>query len=159
MSGIAVVVEMVVDVSTHLACAPSEAQRHVRTMRLLEYVTAPLVRFVPEQEMPAEIWSDGTYRVQMYLLGVVPLGWQAIVLSFPEKAGAFCVRDNGYSPLISRWDHMITIAPEGEGTRYRDRVAIEAGLLTPLIWMFAQVFYRHRQRRWRRLVRQQFRYA
>lgn len=150
---------MVVDVGTWLACTPDEAWRHVRTRRLLEYVAAPLVRFVPEQEMPDEISSEGTYRVRMYLFGLVPLGWQAIVISFPEHDGGFCLRDNGFSPLISRWDHVITIEPEGEGTRYRDRVVIEAGLLTPLIWMFAQVFYRHRQRRWRGLVRQQFRFA
>jgi len=35
-------------------------------------------------------------------------------------------------------------------------VDIEAGLLTPFIWLFSQVFYRHRQRRWQALVKRQF---
>jgi ligand-binding SRPBCC domain-containing protein len=152
-------VTMVVEVSTRLECRPDEAERHVRTTRLLRHIAAPLIRFVPEEELPAEIPNEGTFRVRMYLFGVLPLGWQAIVVSFPEHAAGFCLRDNGYSPMISRWDHVITIEPEGDGTRYRDRVAIEAGVLTPLIWLFAQVFYRHRQRRWRELVRRNFRYA
>jgi hypothetical protein len=150
---------MIVDVSTRLDCTPHEAERHVRTTRLLRYIARPLIRFVPEHELPAEIPDKGTFRVQMYLFGVIPLGWQAIVVSFPEHAGGFCLRDNGYSPLISRWDHVITIEPAAGATLYRDRVAIEAGLLTPVIWLFAQVFYRHRQRRWRELVRRNFRYA
>ena len=67
------------------------------------------------------------------------------------------IRDNGYGPLIKRWDHWIAIAAdEGGTTHYTDRVAIEAGLITPLITTFARVFYAHRQRRWRALARTGF---
>jgi len=41
----------------------------------------------------------------------------------------------------------------------RDRVANNAGILTPCIWLFAQLFYRHRQRRWRQLVKGGFTYV
>ena len=59
---------------------------------------------------------------------------------------------------VERWDHLITIAPDGPSrTRYRDTVDIEAGLLTPFVWLFAQFFYRHRQRRWRALAQTGFR--
>ncbi len=151
---------MLLDVSTFLACEPGEAEKHVRTLRLLDYVASPLVRFVHEPpRSPGDLWADGTYQVRMYLFGVVPLGWQAVVISFPRHAGGFSLRDNGYGPWISRWDHVITIEPSGNGTLYRDRLAIEAGLFTPAVWLFAQAFYRHRQRRWRALVRRQFRYA
>jgi hypothetical protein len=43
-------------------------------------------------------------------------------------------------------------------THYRDVVYVEAGWLTPAIWLYASLFYRHRQRRWRRLVRNGFDY-
>ena len=62
--------------------------------------------------------------------------------------------------LIRRWDHLITIEPAGpRRTRYTDWVEAEAGLLTPLVWAFARVFYAHRQRRWQRLVAHGFRYG
>jgi len=61
--------------------------------------------------------------------------------------------------LIKKWDHRITIDPSGTGTLYRDHVIIEAGVFTFFIWAFAQIFYRHRQRRWRQLVASGFDYA
>ena len=36
---------------------------------------------------------------------------------------------------------------------YRDRIAIEAGFLTPFVGLYARWFYRTRQRRWRALAR------
>jgi len=36
---------------------------------------------------------------------------------------------------------------------YTDEIEIQAGWLTPGIWLFAQLFYRHRQRRWKALLR------
>lgn len=63
------------------------------------------------------------------------------------------------SAMIPTWDHIITIAAVGSGTLYRDRVTIRAGLLTPAVWLFALLFYHHRQRRWRQLVRNGFDYG
>lgn len=74
----------------------------------------------------------------------------------PDGATRF-IRDNGFGPLISRWDHWIAIATGEDGTtRYVDRVDIEAGALTGLVAAFARVFYAHRQRRWRALARTGF---
>jgi hypothetical protein len=104
-------------------------------------------------------WSEGTYRVRLHLFGLVPFGEQAIVISIPPTATGFALRDAGHSALIKTWDHLITIQPHGNGSIYRDRVEVKAGVLTPLIWLFAQVFYRHRQRRWRALVARKFNYG
>ena len=69
------------------------------------------------------------------------------------------MRDNGRGDLAKRWDHRITIEGTDQGTtQYTDRVEVEAGLLTPGVWAFAQLFYRYRQARWRRLVRHDFDY-
>lgn len=56
--------------------------------------------------------------------------------------------------LIKRWDHLITIRKIDENhCHYIDEIEIDAGLLTPFVWTWAIWFYRHRQRRWRALVR------
>lgn len=144
---------MRIDLSTVLPCSPSEVVRHLKSPRLFLYVAAPLLRVVP-QEPPSfpEEWAEGTYRVSVCLLGFLPLGSQALVVSFPALAGGFSIRDNGCSPILRTWDHVITVEAAEGGTLYRDRVTLQAGLLTPLVWAFMQVFFRHRQRRWRRLV-------
>ncbi|MFV0492358.1 MAG: hypothetical protein ACK5M4_11115 [Pseudorhodobacter sp.] len=122
---------------------------------LLDFVTYPLVKFTPlEPASLPEIWVAGEYRLAMRLFGVLPIGWQVISISFPVPEGQTrYLRDNGHGRFIRRWDHLISIAPEGAKTRYTDRVEIEAGILTGLVALCARLFYAHRQRRWRRLVR------
>jgi hypothetical protein len=144
-----------VTLSTTLDCGPEEAWARLQTSALLMHVAAPLIRFTPKGERPfPAIWVPGEYRAWMWLFGLVPIGWQAVVISHPEPDGdTRFIRDNGYGPLIKRWDHWIAIRPDGRGmTHYTDTVHIEAGLLTPLIVAFARVFYAHRQRRWRALA-------
>lgn len=123
------------------------------------HVAAPLLRFTPKGgEAFPTIWQSGEYRAWMWLFGLVPVGWQAVVISEPAPEGqSRFIRDNGYGPLVRRWDHWIIIAPGEAGTtHYTDRVAIDAGLLTPLIAAFARMFYAHRQRRWRGLAQSGF---
>ncbi|MFM7403023.1 MAG: hypothetical protein ACKO1N_02775 [Erythrobacter sp.] len=148
-----------VSLSTTLACTPDEAWERLKTSALLLHVAAPMIRFTPVGNMPVPVhFSAGEYRAYMSLFGFIPLGWQAIVVSEPPpEADTRFIRDNGYSPLIKRWDHWIAVRPEPGGlTHYTDRVEIEAGLLTPLIAGFARLFYAHRQRRWRALARTRF---
>jgi hypothetical protein len=131
----------------------------VQTSALLHHIAAPLIRFTPKGGTPfPAIWEPGEYRAWMWLFGVIPVGWQAVVISEPAPDGTTrFIRDNGYGPLIRRWDHRIAITPgEGGTTRYIDRVDIDAGVLTPLIAGFARLFYAHRQRRWRALARSGF---
>jgi hypothetical protein len=150
---------MLINISTYLPCMPSIAIKHANSPQLLLYIAKPLVRFVALEPPQFPLtWADGTYRVSMRLFGIIPLGKQAIVISHPP-ADIFTLRDNGHSALIRTWDHTITITPSGTGTLYRDQVVIEAGLLTPLVWSFALLFYHHRQRRWRQLVSAGFDYG
>ncbi|MEL6238981.1 MAG: hypothetical protein AAFQ90_10360 [Pseudomonadota bacterium] len=148
-----------VELTTQLDCTPDEAWARVGSSDLLRHITAPLIRFAPDAPGFPRQWQVGEYKAWMWLFGVIPLGWQAIVISFPKpRNGTRFVRDNGYGPLIRRWDHWIEIAPGARPgtTRYTDSVTIEVGFLAPLIAVFARVFYTHRQKRWRRLAREGF---
>lgn len=149
-----------VTLTTSLPCTPDKVWAHLQTPALLMHIVWPIIRFIPKgRKRVPKVWAPGEYRFWMWLFGVVPLGWQAVVISEPAPEGnARFIRDNGYGPLIRRWDHLITIAPGKNGTTiYTDRVIIEAGILTPLVENFARVFYFHRQRRWRELAKSNFR--
>jgi hypothetical protein len=105
------------------------------------------------------MWADGTYEIQMLLFGWIPAGRQFIRISRSSEGPAHLLRDNGAGRLARTWDHVIRVEPAPGGrTRYTDVVDVRAGLLTPFLWAFAQLFYRHRQRRWRLLVRRGFDY-
>jgi hypothetical protein len=148
--------------STDLDCPPAEAIQHARTPRLLEYVAAPWVRFEPVDppQLPDEWAPGGRYRVRMRLLGVLPLGVQTIAIRAVEQRGErLLIHDQGSGDLVRVWDHRIELSPAGDGTRYCDRVTVEAGWRTPFVGVFARLLFAHRQRRWQRLVRTKFDYG
>lgn len=141
--------------TTKLAVSAETAATLVGTPALLEYVAAPLLRFAPV-DPPAfpHSWEERRYRVRVMFAGVVPMGRQWIDISREnDPSGSFRMRDNGSGDLARKWDHRITIEPDGEGRCiYADKVEIEAGPLTFVVWGFARLFYAHRQLRWRRLT-------
>jgi hypothetical protein len=157
---------MLVRVSTLLDCPPSKAWQEVQTSKLLDYVVSPLVKFIPVQpsQFPL-VWMDGKYLVRLMLLGVIPFGRHWIVISRPTPMGGSEnqineLLDDGYGDIISKWQHLISIQATSDGrTRYTDTIEIAAGVLTLGVWLYANLFYRHRQRRWRKLVQGDFKYA
>ncbi len=152
---------MRVVLTTRLAAPPDRVWDEVQTPRLLENVAAPLVQFraVNPPHFPAT-WSDETYEVRMMLFGWLPFGRQLIRISRSASGTARLLRDDGSGQLATVWDHTIRVEPSRGGeTEYTDLVEVRAGILTPFVWAFAQVFYRHRQRRWRALVRRGFDYG
>mgnify|MGYP001813401044 CR=1 FL=1 len=144
----------VVDLEVHLTASSEAVWEEVQRPALLEEVAAPLVRFrwIEPEERLAHWPAGGTVRVRSYLFGILPMGERELVFErIDDERHEIQTRER--DALIRRWDHLITVRDGGEGgARYRDRIEIDAGLLTLPVWLFAQWFYRHRQRRWRRVV-------
>lgn len=150
---------MKVDLSSYIPCSYEEAVKQVKTPRLLQHVAFPLISFTPlTPENFPPVWAQGTYTVRLKLLCLLPFGKQDIVISYPDAGSGFSLRDNGRSAFIKKWDHTITILQTPNGVLYRDTVSMSAGLLTPIVWLHAYFFYRHRQARWRRLAARRFAY-
>jgi hypothetical protein len=129
--------------------------KEVLTSRLLVEVTAPLVAIRPvDHESLPDRWTAGTtVRVRSYLFGIVPLGTRALRFErIDPMAREIQTRES--DPLVRRWDHLISIRPADNGCcQYCDQIEIEAGWLTAGVWLFAQWFYRHRQRRWKAVAK------
>lgn len=156
---------MLVELTTTLDIPPHQAWQEVQTTRLLAYIAAPLVQFEPlAPPVWPPVWQEQQYLVAMNVFGVIPFGTHSINISIPRRTDVpgermYQLRDNGSGDVISTWDHLITIKETADGTtHYTDRVEIRAGVLTPLVWLFASIFYRYRQHNWRRLVRTNFAY-
>ena len=150
-----------VRIQAKLSCTASRAWEVVKKPCLLNHVTTPLLKFAPlnAQGFP-ETWKEGDFFVTMFGFGFLPLGVERIGVSIStDENGASCLRDDGGGALVRSWDHLITVRSEGEEVCiYSDTVDITAGTITPLIWIFAQLFYR-RQHRWRHLVADNFQYS
>lgn len=152
-----------IEISTYLQAPIAQVAQHVMRPDLLTYVAAPLLRFVPET--PAkwpEQWADGgEYRARLMQFGLIPMGLQIIRTSIVSSdQNRFVLRDNGQGMLAKFWDHTITLQKSNDAsTYYSDKVEIKAGWLTPFVVAFAAIFYRWRQRRWHRLISNQFDYS
>jgi hypothetical protein len=146
-----------IHIETHLAADPDIVKNHVLTPALLNYVVAGLMKFQPI-DPPAfpDRWIPGKYMVRMLAFHVIPVGRQVVGIELPQESDDWFVRDNGGGSIARVWDHLIFVEPEGKGTRYTDLVRIDAGILTWPVVLYATLFYRHRQRRWRKLVRLNF---
>jgi len=155
---------MVIKRSIVLSCSPETCLSHVKTSRLLTYVSWPIICFeAVEPEALPEVWEQKKYVVNIKVFCFIPFGRQNINISArdrsKEKGKIYLeLRDNGSSKLISKWDHVITITSERSECLYSDLVEIKAGFLTPAIVVFAWFFYRHRQNRWKKLVENEFDY-
>jgi hypothetical protein len=154
---------MRIHLSTPLNAPPEWVASQLQSTAVFRHITAPLVQFrpAPGAQWPAR-WEPGDLTLRMWLLGVLPMGSQTVRISVEPAAkpgGWPTLRDNGEGMLMRRWDHRITLQPLPDGrTLYTDEVDVAARYLpwvmTPLSAVFAQVFYRHRQRRWRQLAKQ-----
>ncbi|MBB4661948.1 hypothetical protein [Conexibacter arvalis] len=88
---------------------------------------------------------------RLWWLGVVP-AWTHRLRVVSATATELRTEEGG-GP-VRRWAHTLVFEPRGASAcRYTDRVELDAGLLTPLVWCFAQLLFRWRQARWRALAR------
>lgn len=89
---------------------------------------------------------------RLWLFGVLPLNRHTIRVARIDAA-RFTLTSDEHGGLIRSWVHDIVLEPiDDHRTRYTDRVTIDAGWATVPITVFAWVFYRARQARWRRLA-------
>jgi ligand-binding SRPBCC domain-containing protein len=144
---------MLVRVTTRLPASPDVVWDTVKRADTLRYVTRGLLGFRVQGETPEVLAEGETYRMRLLFFGVIP-GWrhEIHVARVDDQAHEIHTEERG-GPVRS-WRHRIMVDEEGWGsTRYFDEIEIQAGPLTWFVWFYAQLFYRYRQRRWRRLAK------
>ena len=122
---------MRVRLSTPLHAPPEWVTAQLQSTAVFRHITAPLVRFKRPGGAPwPSHWSPGDLPLQMWLLGLLPMGSQTVRISIEPAAqdGAWpTLRDNGEGTLMRRWDHRITLQlmPDGR-TLYTDDIDVVA---------------------------------
>ena len=125
----------------------------LQLLKTLQYITWPYAAFEPVGETVStwEVGSTSAYRFRLF--GVIPFGTHTIHIVRFDPDGISSCEENEHVPV---WNHDITLkAVDAKHTRYTDRVEIQAGWKTVFIWLWANVFYAHRQRKWIRLLKRE----
>jgi hypothetical protein len=148
-----------------LPCSMDRLAGELGRPALFHYLASPMLVFDAVEPVDGIArWSPGKYRFRLLLGGRLPIGEHVVnlqrTLQDVETAEGKLVvwHDSGYSDLIRVWDHQIVLEDFLGMTRYTDEVEIHGGPLTVPAWLFALVFYVHRQRRLNRLVAAGFAY-
>ena len=101
---------------------------------------------------PATLFLPATtFVMQIRPFGIGPVSSHSVhVIRVDPAAREIQTEENGQ--LVTSWNHQMRVETSpGNQSRYTDCIHLNAGLLTPLVWLFACLFYRSRQRRLRLL--------
>lgn len=128
--------------------------RRMKQLKTLQYIASPYATFIPVSGENDLIWEEGqTLSFHFKLFGVIPFGVHTIhVNRFCEET---CEVDTSeYNPHVPVWNHHIYLTEAGgDGVQYTDEVELNAGWKTPFVYLWACAFYRHRQKKWLKLLR------
>ena len=117
----------------------------------MQYIAAPYASFVPVNESTDIVWQVGsTSSYRFRLFGFIPFGTHTICI---ERFDIDVIQSREHNEHVPVWDHRITLRDVDGQTEYTDEVNIKAGWKTPFIWIWAKMFYSHRQRKWIKLLK------
>lgn len=125
----------------------------LQRLTTLQYIAAPYAAFAPEDKCANPVWKSGeTYRFRLKLFGVIPLGVHTIQVLTLDRNKFEIITSEG-NPFVPVWNHTIELKKIDERrTRYTDEIEIDAGWKTPIVCLWAKMFYAHRQKRWADLL-------
>ena len=122
----------------------------LQQLKTLQTIAKPYACFEPIGEAVSTwtVGSTSSYRFRLF--GLIPFGTHTIRIVRFDPEGVSGQEGNEHVPV---WNHDIRMEPiDANHTRYTDRVEIKAGWKTVLVWLWANAFYAHRQRKWIKLL-------
>ena len=138
-------------VQTHLNARAEAVWQAVKKPQTLLYVTRGFLGFSNSEHFPSE-WNLGQkLETRLWFFHILP-GWKHTLTVAEVNDSEKLIRSHEYGGFYT-WDHTIRVMDDSSTCGYSDEIEIHAGVLTLFIWLFANVFYRYRQMRWRKLAR------
>ncbi len=146
--------KMKAKISTILKTNENRMWEELQKVSSLIHVASPILKFrLKEGHSIPEKWSPGSeYIFKLSFFGIFPLGDHVIKLVELNKEENLLI-SNEHGKLSKVWNHIIKFnAIDNQTIEYTDEIEIKAGILTLSIWLFARIFYRHRQNKWKKLI-------
>jgi len=135
---------------------PLHMWAELQKISALQQVASPMLVFKPIDGITLpEKWESGQeYALTISFFGILPLGKHTIkIINIDEEQLEILTNESG--TLTKVWDHLIKIEVlNNKNIKYTDSVEIKAGILTLFVWLFAYVFYGHRQKKWKEILEQ-----
>ncbi len=142
----------IVKLTSVFPASKEEVFKLLQEFKMLSQIAYPYITFKPVNYSEKLIWKEGeTFVFRAKLLGIIPFGIHKInVISFSQDKGIYTNEQNTY---VSIWNHEIVLKELVEQkTEYTDIVEIYAGWKTYFVYIWAKLFYAHRQKKWIKIL-------
>ncbi len=138
-------------VQTHLNSQAEKVWAAAKQSATLIFVTHGLLGFSGAEKMPPEWYPGAVFQTRFWFFHILPAWWKHRLEVTQVDENRKQITSHECGGMIRVWNHTIQIEPSSEGCNYCDELEIEAGWLTPVVWLYANLFYRYRQARWQQL--------
>lgn len=145
---------MLLRISTRLPCNPQQLWQYIASPAGFRYIAYPVLMFSPIKGFSlTQNWLPGNcYCLRIKAFNLIPLGTHDIWFQIVDPQNNLIICQEHSSLATLNWVHTISFTEAANGDLdYIDELDIQAGWLSPLVWLFAQFYVRHCQKRWRRL--------
>jgi ligand-binding SRPBCC domain-containing protein len=143
-----------IKVATSLNAPVEKVWAHLSELKTLQYVARPLVYFKPKGEF-SQFYEGESYNLTLKIFGLFPIRNHHIFIKELNKAN-LTIKSQESNAIIPVWNHTILLKPNGDKTDYTDEIEINADKMTKIVSAFAKIFYKHRQKRWKKLLKSHF---
>lgn len=127
------------------------AWENAQLRKTMFYICDGLLSF-GNHNLPERFVNGSEAQCKLRFFNRLP-GWTHYWRISNIDTGSMIIDSEEYGGLVKRWHHIIKIESLNDSQCvYTDDIDIKAGIATPLVWLWANVFYRYRQRRWKKLV-------
>jgi len=143
---------MIATIQTYFKTSADTAWETLKKKDTFLFITDGFLGFSGNKKWPEKFYEGLVIDSRLFFFHIFP-SWKhrLLVVKVDDVNKELYSNENG-GP-IKIWNHLIKIEPEADQScKYTDQIEIEAGLLTPFVWGYAHVFYRYRQKRWRKLI-------
>lgn len=143
----------ILSVTSEFPAVPDEIWKLLIRIETLQYIASPILMFTPISDKGGE-WRVGqTAAFRLRLMRILPLGPHTVNLETIDPT-TYTIQTRENSRLLPTWNHRIKVEETGHNASlYTDTLEIGAGWRTDFIYLFAKFFFRHRHRRWRKLLK------
>jgi hypothetical protein len=137
-------------VSSEIPMEIDVAWNNVKSPELLKFVAKGMIGFKSTDGGFPKNWEVGqTYGVKIRIFGFIPFGGTHYlhIEKIDEERKEIATRE--WDKEAKVWNHHVVMKDLGNGNfYYEDDIIIYGGWKTGVITSFAKRFYKHRQKRW-----------
>lgn len=121
------------------------------------FVISGWLNIADKNSWPEKFFVPGAiYKMKIRLFGQGPRFTHKVCVTRID-ANARVIDTEEIGGLVTVWHHRMQVESLScDRSRYTDSIELKAGLLTPVVWLFACGFYLARQRRWMKLLNEEF---